>query len=42
MCPAAECDISVALWGLGEIIHSVGAVAVLCKGGKNPRIKNVF
>lgn len=38
MCPAAECDIPAALQGLGKIIHSVGAVAVLCKGGKNPHM----
>lgn len=32
----------VALQGLGEVIHRVGAVAVLCKGGKNPHMIKCF
>lgn len=42
MYPSAECDNPLVVQGLGEIIHSVGAVAILCKGGKNPHMKKCF
>lgn len=42
ICPEAEYDMPVALQGLGEVIHRVGAVAVLCNGGKNPHMIKCF